>query len=78
MCSDSETSDLHSVQIYIRRQKLRLLANIVAVHYGSYQRANKYLYTVVNWPSTRLTCTHFSSNHFIQILYLFVHPHFLE
>ena len=50
MCSDSEACDLHSVQIYIRRQKLRLLANIVAVHYGSYQRANKYLYTVVDRP----------------------------
>ena len=36
------------VQIYIRRQKLRLFANIVAVHYGSYQRANKYMYTVVD------------------------------
>ena len=41
MCSDSETWDLHSVQIYIRRWKLRLLANIVTVHYGSYQRDNK-------------------------------------
>ena len=48
MCSDSETWDLHSVQIYIRRWKLRLLANIVTVHFGSYQRANKYLYTVVD------------------------------
>ena len=35
---------------YIGRQKLRLLATIVAVHYGSYQRANKYLYIVVDWP----------------------------
>ena len=50
MCSDSETCDLHSVQTYIPRQKLRLLANIVARHYGSYQRANKYLYTVVDRP----------------------------
>ena len=50
MCSDSETCDLHSVQIYIRGQKPRLLANIVAVHYGSYQRANKYQYTVFDRP----------------------------
>ena len=50
LCSDSETCDLHSVQIYICRQKLRLIANIVAVHYDSYQRANKHLYKVVDQP----------------------------
>ena len=38
------------MQIYIRRQKLKLLANIVTVHYGIYQEANKYLYTVVDRP----------------------------
>ena len=48
-CSDSETCDLHSVLIYIRRRKLRLLANLVAVAITT-QRANKYLYTVVDWP----------------------------
>ena len=44
---------------------------IVAVHYGSYLRADKYLHKVVDWP---FDMNAFSSNHFVQILYLFVHP----
>ena len=48
---------------------------MVVVHYGYYLRADKIP------QSTRLsiglpTCTHFSSNHLVQILYLFVHPPF--
>ena len=45
-CGTSETCGLLTVQIYIRRYKL-----IVAVHYGSYLSADKYLYKVVDWPS---------------------------
>ena len=44
---------MQRVQIYIHTQKLRLIANIVTVHYGSYQRANKYLYTAVDRPYDR-------------------------
>ena len=48
---------------------------LVAVHYGSYLRAGRYVYKVVNQPSDLHV---FSSNLFIQILYLFVYFHFLE
>ena len=48
--SDSETCTCIAYSIHVRRQKLRLFANIVAVHYHSYQRSNKYLYTVVDQP----------------------------
>ena len=56
----------------------RLLANTVAVHYGSYRRANKYLYTVVDQPFDMFDLHAFPSNQFIPILYLFVHPPFLR
>ena len=71
LCNVSETCDLHSVLIYIRRQKLRLLANIVAAAVTT-QKANKYLYTVVYWHFDMFEHS-FSSNHFIQILYLFIY-----
>ena len=47
---------------------------IVAVHHDSYQRANKYLYKVVNLA---FSLARFSSSHFILILCLFVHLPFL-
>ena len=49
---------------------------IVAVHYGSYLRADKYLYKVVDQPFD--FHAFFSSNHFVQILHLFVHLPFLR
>ena len=49
---------------------------IVAVHYGSYLRADQYLYKIIDRPPT---CMYLSSNHFVQILYLYTPPpRFLE
>ena len=47
------------------------------MHFGSYQRGNKYLYTVVDQPFDMFDLHMFFSNHFVQILYLFIHPPFL-
>ena len=49
-CDTSGTCSSFSVQIYIHRKKLRLLA-LVAEHYGSYLQADRYLYKVVDRPS---------------------------
>ena len=73
-CSSSETCDLLSIQIYIHRY-----LPIVAVHYGSYLRANN-----IPVQSYRSAFRHvrlarvFLLINFVQILYLFVQPRFLQ
>ena len=62
---------------YVDRS-LRLFANIVAVHYGSYQKTNKYLYTQLSIGlSTCSTCTLLLITSNKSSIYSYT-PHFLE
>ena len=73
----SETCGPLSVQIYTYGYKSKsylLLRSCCALWRATWGQIGTCTELSIGLP----TFTHFSSNHFVQILYLFVHPHFLE